>query len=43
VRANALRSLTAIAVLASRDPAPGLRISPTWLVELLNSPTAPDR
>ncbi|HTX33624.1 MAG TPA: HEAT repeat domain-containing protein [Bryobacteraceae bacterium] len=43
VRANAMRSLTAIAVLASKQPALGLRISPTWLVELLNSVVLSDR
>ena len=43
VRANALRSLTAIAVLASKQPALGLRISPTWMVELLNSVVLSDR
>jgi hypothetical protein len=43
VRANALRSVTAIAVLASRQPALGLRIAPTWLVEALNSIVLSDR
>jgi hypothetical protein len=43
VRANALRSLTAIAVLAAKQPALGLRISPTWMVELLNSVVLSDR
>ena len=43
VRANALRSLTAIAVLASREPALGLHIPPTWMVELLNSVVLGDR
>lgn len=43
VRANALRSLTAIAVLASKQPALGLRIAPTWFVELLNSIVLSDR
>ncbi len=43
VRANALRSLTAVAVLASKDPALGLRIEPTWLVELLHSIVLSDR
>lgn len=43
VRANALRSLTAIAVLASRQPTLGLRIAPIWMVELLNSVALSDR
>lgn len=43
VRANALRSLTAIAVLASRQPALGLRIQPIWVVQLLNSVVLSDR
>ena len=43
VRTNALRSLTAIAVLASKQPALGLRIEPTWVVELLNSIVLSDR
>jgi hypothetical protein len=43
VRANALRSLTAIAVLASKQPAPGLRIPPTWFVQMLNSIVLSDR
>ncbi len=43
VRANALGSLTAIAVLASKQPALGLRIPATWFVELLNSIVRSDR
>jgi hypothetical protein len=43
VRANALRSLTALAVLSSKQPNLGLRISPTWMVELLNSVVLTDR
>jgi len=43
VRANAARSLKAIAVLASKQPALGIRISPTWLIELLNSVVLTDR
>jgi hypothetical protein len=43
VRANALRALNAIAVLASRQPAPGLRISPAWAIELLHSVVLSDR
>jgi hypothetical protein len=37
VRNNAMRSLGAIAVLASREPRAGIRVQPTWFVELLNS------
>jgi hypothetical protein len=43
VRANAARSLKAIAVLASKQPSLGIKISPTWLVELLNSVVLSDR
>ncbi len=43
VRANAMRSLAAIAVLAERDPEAGLKISPTWFVEMLNSIVWNDR
>jgi hypothetical protein len=43
VRANAMRSLTAIAVLASKQPKLGLKIAPIWLVELLNSVVLSDR
>ena len=43
VRNNALRSLTAIAVYASRHPEAGIRISATWTVELLNSIVLNDR
>jgi len=43
VRANALRSLTAIAVYAAKHPAEGIRISATWMVELLNSIVLNDR
>ncbi len=43
VRANALRALNAIAVLASKEPDAGLRISPTWMVELLHSVVLGDR
>jgi hypothetical protein len=37
VRANAMRALSAIAVLASRDSASEVRVEPTWFIELLNS------
>jgi hypothetical protein len=43
VRANAMRSLTAIAVLAARIPSLGIRIAPTWFVEMLNSLVLSDR
>ena len=43
VRNNATRSLAAIAVLAQLDPELGLRISPTWFVESLNSLIWQDR
>jgi hypothetical protein len=37
VRANAMRALTAIAVLATLEPGREIRISPTWFIEMLNS------
>jgi len=43
VRVSALRSLHAVAVLASKQPALGLRISPTWAIELLHSVFLSDR
>jgi hypothetical protein len=43
VRANAMRALGAIAVLATRQPDLGIRISPTWFVEMLNSIVLSDR
>ncbi len=43
VRSNALRSLNAIAVLASLDPKQGIQVSPTWFVEMLNSIVLSDR
>lgn len=43
VRANAMRSLTAIAVLAALEPQRGIHISPTWFVEMLNSVVLGDR
>lgn len=43
VRSNAIRSLEAIAVLASRQPALAIRIPATWLIELLNSLVLSDR
>ncbi len=43
VRSNAMRSLGAIAVLAAKDPAYGIRFSPTWFVQMLNSVSWSDR
>ncbi len=43
VRANALRGLAAIGVFAAQNPALGIKISPTWMVELLNSIVLSDR
>lgn len=43
VRANAIRSLKAIAVFASQQPNAGLKISPTWFIELMHSVELSDR
>lgn len=43
VRANALRSLTAIAYLGFSDPQLGIRVEPTWMVEMLDSVFLQDR
>ena len=43
VRANALRALRPIAVLAQTDPALGIKVETTWFVELLNSTVLKDR
>ena len=43
VRNNAMRSLGALAVLAARKPDLGLRIAPTWLIEMLDSLIWSDR
>jgi hypothetical protein len=43
VRANAVRSLRAIAVLAQKQPELNLRVEPTWMVEMLNSLALSDR
>jgi hypothetical protein len=43
VRANAMRALSAFAVLAAAKPGLKLRIAPTWFVEVLNSVTLSDR
>ena len=43
VRANAVRAMMAIAVLAQKRPELGLRIEPIWMVEMLNSLVLGDR
>jgi hypothetical protein len=43
VRANAIRALTAVAVLAAKQPGLKLDISGTWFIELLNSVVLSDR
>jgi hypothetical protein len=43
VRANAVRAMMAIAVLAQKRPELGLKIEPTWMVEMLNSIVLGDR
>lgn len=43
VRGNAMRSLAALAVLAAKDPASGVKLPPTWVVEMLNSVIWTDR
>ena len=43
VRANTVRSLKAIAVLAQKRPELGLKVSPTWFVEMLNSLVLSDK
>ena len=43
VRSNAMRSLDTLVAVAVRDPSLGIRISPTWLIELLNSLVLSDR
>jgi hypothetical protein len=43
VRANAMRSLTAFSVLAAKDRESGIRVSPTWFIEMLNSVVLSDR
>jgi hypothetical protein len=37
VRNNAMRALGAIAVLAAKDPAQQIQVSPTWFIEALDS------
>jgi HEAT repeats len=43
VRANAIRALSAFIVYAQKNPAAGLKIQPTWFVELLHSVELGDR
>jgi HEAT repeat protein len=43
VRANAARALRGIIWLAMREPDRGLRVQPTWFVEMLNSVDLSDR
>ena len=43
VRANAVRALNAFAVRARLHPEEGIRVSPTWFVEMLNSVVLGDR
>jgi hypothetical protein len=43
VRNNAMRALSAISVLAGLNPDLDIQISPTWLVEMLNSVVWTDR
>lgn len=43
VRGNALRSLAALAVLSRVDPTSGVKVPPTWIVEMLNSIVWTDR
>jgi hypothetical protein len=43
VRANALRALNAIAVLAHLQPRLGIHVPATWIVEMLNSIVLSDR
>lgn len=43
VRANAVRSLNAIAVLARREPGRGIEVHPTWFIEMLNSVVLNDK
>jgi len=43
VRANAMRAVGAIAVLATREPERHIHVSSTWFVEMLNSIVLSDR
>lgn len=43
VRSNAIRALAALIVYTQKNPAAGLKIQPTWFVELLHSVELGDR
>lgn len=43
VRSNAARGLKALAVLASLHPESGVKVEPTWFIEMLNSLSWSDR
>jgi len=43
VRSNAIRALTAISILAAKDPSLNIHISGTWFIEMLNSVVWADR
>jgi hypothetical protein len=43
VRANSLRALAAFAVYARKNPDAGLKVSTTWMIEMLNSLVWTDR
>jgi hypothetical protein len=43
VRANAIRAVAALAVYANKNPGAKLNVSPTWLIEMLNSVVWTDR
>ncbi|HEX5431875.1 MAG TPA: HEAT repeat domain-containing protein [Bryobacteraceae bacterium] len=43
VRANAARGLVALAVHARLDPSSGIKVEPTWFIEMLNSLSWSDR
>lgn len=43
VRGNAIRALAAVGVYAKLNPAAGVKISPTWFIEMLNSLVWTDR
>jgi hypothetical protein len=43
VRANAMRALSSLIVYAQKNPSAGLKIQPTWFVELLHSVELTDR
>jgi hypothetical protein len=43
VRGNAIRALAAVGVYATLNPDQDIKISPTWFIEMLNSPVWTDR